>query len=49
MGREKHLILMDRHCMLECLGLLIQERGEYLEFEAPLPEDFEHLLDQLRK
>ncbi|PLT34280.1 RluA family pseudouridine synthase [Bacillus sp. V5-8f] len=31
------------------LGFIHPRTGEYMEFEAPLPEDFEHVLESLRK
>ena len=31
------------------LGFIHPKTGEYLEFSSPLPEDFEKLLEDLRK
>jgi 23S rRNA pseudouridine1911/1915/1917 synthase len=48
-GPRKTLDINGQALHAGVLGFTHPRSGEYLEFEAPLPADFEHLLDQLRK
>jgi 23S rRNA pseudouridine1911/1915/1917 synthase len=48
-GPKKTLEIDGQALHAGVLGFTHPRSGEYLEFEAPLPADFEHLLDQLRK
>ena len=34
--------------MQQYLGFIHPSTGEYLEFEAPLPEEYEQLIEKLR-
>jgi 23S rRNA pseudouridine1911/1915/1917 synthase len=48
-GPKKTLEIDGQALHAGILGFTHPRSGEYLEFEAPLPEDFKQLLDQLRK
>jgi 23S rRNA pseudouridine1911/1915/1917 synthase len=48
-GPKKTLEIDGQALHAGVLGFTHPRSGEYLEFEAPLPEDFKQLLDQLRK
>jgi 23S rRNA pseudouridine1911/1915/1917 synthase len=48
-GPKKTLDINGQALHAGVLGFIHPRSGEYLEFEAPLPEDFEKLLEQLRK
>lgn len=48
-GPKKTLEIDGQALHAGILGFTHPRSGEYLEFEAPLPADFEHLLGQLRK
>jgi 23S rRNA pseudouridine1911/1915/1917 synthase len=48
-GPKKTLEINGQALHAGVLGFTHPRSGEYLEFEAPLPADFEQLLDQLRK
>jgi 23S rRNA pseudouridine1911/1915/1917 synthase len=48
-GPRKTLDINGQALHAGVLGFTHPRSGEYLEFEAPLTADFEHLLDQLRK
>ncbi|MCQ6279732.1 RluA family pseudouridine synthase [Bacillus sp. EB600] len=48
-GPRKTLDINGQALHAGVLGFTHPRSGEYMEFEAPLPADFEHLLDQLRK
>jgi 23S rRNA pseudouridine1911/1915/1917 synthase len=48
-GPKKTLDIGGQALHAGVLGFTHPRSGEYLEFEAPLPADFEHLLEQLRK
>jgi 23S rRNA pseudouridine1911/1915/1917 synthase len=48
-GPKKTLEINGQALHAGVLGFVHPRSREYLEFEAPLPDDFEHLLDQLRK
>lgn len=47
-GPKKTLDIDGQALHAGILGFTHPRTNEYLEFEAPLPEDFEHLLDYLR-
>jgi 23S rRNA pseudouridine1911/1915/1917 synthase len=47
-GPKKTLDLNGQALHAGVLGFIHPRTGEYLEFEAPLPPEFEQLLDQLR-
>ena len=42
-----HLQGQALHAMI--LGFVHPHTGQYMEFEAPIPDYFHHLLDKLRK
>lgn len=44
---NRHIILLGRHYMPESSDLFIQEPGKYMEFEAPLPDYFQKILNDL--
>lgn len=48
-GPKKTLEIDGQALHAGVLGFTHPRSGEYLEFEAPMPEDMEHLLEQLRK
>jgi 23S rRNA pseudouridine1911/1915/1917 synthase len=48
-GPKKTLEISGQALHAGVLGFTHPRSGEYLEFEAPLPNDFDQLLDQLRK
>jgi 23S rRNA pseudouridine1911/1915/1917 synthase len=48
-GPKKTLEIDGQALHAGVLGFTHPRSGEYLEFEAPLPEDFKQLLEQLRK
>jgi 23S rRNA pseudouridine1911/1915/1917 synthase len=48
-GPKKTLEIDGQALHAGVLGFTHPRSGEYVEFEAPLPDDFEQLLDQLRK
>jgi 23S rRNA pseudouridine1911/1915/1917 synthase len=48
-GPKKTLEISGQALHAGVLGFTHPRSGEYLEFEAPLPDDFDQLLDQLRK
>lgn len=48
-GPKKTLNINGQALHAGVLGFVHPRSGEYLEFEAPLPSDFEHLLESLRK
>ena len=49
MVRKKHLDINGQALHAGILGFNHPRTNEYLEFEAALPEEFEEVLEQLRK
>lgn len=47
---QKHPTLLHGQCLhAKVLGFIHPENGEYMEFESPLPEEFETVLSLLRR
>ena len=49
MDRKRHWILVVKLYMLDLLDSKHPVTGEYIERHAELPQDFEDLLDTIRK